>query len=493
MLDVVLDVANRCASEVDLAPGSRGELELLEYVANIVDSRYVSLRFIEVPVVMWTSRYARVYVDGRGYFALAMPPTPGGWVRGILTDNPHDADGKILMVNYPEKVSDAEKVYVEAIRSGASAVIFVDNYPGVVRRMVMVTNLDYTRHPASPPPILAVSVSMDVGWMLRKNIGNVVELFSDADISIATGYSLEAAIYGTEDHILLATHHDHWLRGYADNCLGLGASVGLFRDITRVGGLRRGVRFISFTAEEFGDPGFPSLYWAHGSAKYANSLAAKGSLDDIYTVLNLDMIGRGHTIYCSKDLRNQLGGLAKGARWADPLPDFDSVNFENLGVSTVSVSSIEQYYDVYHTTSDDEAHFSTISLIEALNDSERIMMHLIKEDPKVPVLTHDVREELGIPNIGFREYRLVKRLISGFYAVHRRSGDVDIVYIDSIIGFLRDLARHRLEDAPLKVSRLGTGEVVYDASEIRDQSQWVRYLSGVEASILEDINITLRR
>ncbi len=496
---IALDIARKCSSYSDLMGGTLAEYEFIQWLLNQVDNPMLSYELQPVSVLVWRDRFSRIVHGNNEYRALGMPLTLGGSGRGKLTMDLNDAEGKVLLTDFPEDMDDAKYVYIKAMEKGALAVIFRDKYPGVARRIVVTATPDYSWDRAPPPTMPALVVSREVGDELSKHVGEDVEYISDSETRLGTGYNLIMSLEGNrEEVVVLAVHHDHWLTGFADDCLGVGLGAQLLLNaLRRRGDLKRGLSFISFTAEETGNPGFASLYWAYGSTRYVEYLSRRGLLNNVYAVLNLDVIGRQFVIHTSEDLSMQLSQLVS-AQWELPKPYFDSLNFEMNGIPSMTVSSLDHYWDVYHTDKDIEEKANAEDIESSLKVSQQLLDYLLVNDltpsPYISVLNRDVIS-VGL-GIEFREdwetYRLVKYLLSKYIVEYRRDGSVKTVYTNSILSYVRRFINiNDINQVPLKVEEMGTGRVIMDTSTIRNLRQLSEYITQVIESLTEEMSINL--
>ncbi len=322
---------------------------------------------------------------------------------------------------------------------------------------------------------------------------------SDVETRLGTGYNLIVNLEGDkEESVILAVHHDHWLTGYADDCLGVGLGASMLLNVIKErSSMKRGLSFISFTAEEAGNPGFASLYWAYGSTRYVEYLSRRNLLDSVYAVLDLDVVGRQYVIHTSEDLSLQLSQLVN-AQWELPKPYFDALNFEMNGIPSLTLSSLDNYWDVYHTDRDVEEGANQQDIDSALKVSSQLLNYLLTNDltpsPYISVLNRDIISVgLGIElKDDWETYRLVKYLLSKYLVEYRRDGSVKTVYTNSILSYVRRFINiNDLNQVPLRVEEMGSGRVIMDTSTIKNVRQLGQYISQVIESLTEDMDIYL--
>ncbi len=484
---------------MDLVGGSTAEYDFIEWLLNQIDNPLFSYELQPVSVLIWRDRFSRIIHGSSEFRALSMPLTLGGSGRGKLTMDINDSGGKILLTDFPEDMDDAKYIYIRAMEKGALAVIFKDKYPGVARRIVITATPDYSWDRAPPPIMPALTVPKEVGEELSKYVGEEVDFISDVETKLGTGYNLIVNLEGDkEESVILAVHHDHWLTGYADDCLGVGLGSSLLLNVVRNrSSFKRGLSFISFTAEEAGNPGFAGLYWAYGSTRYVEYLRRRNLLNSVYAILNLDVIGRQYVTHTSEDLSMQLSQFVS-TQWELPKPYFDSLNFEMNGIPAMTLSSLDYYWDVYHTDKDVEDKVNTQEIDSAFKVSRQLLNHLLSNDltpsPYISVLNRDVISVgLGIElREDWETYRLVKYLLSKYLVEYRRDGSVKTIYTNSILSYVRRFINiNDINQVPLRVEEMGTGRVIMDTSTIGDTRRLSEYITQIIESLTEDMNINL--
>ncbi|GGI79109.1 hypothetical protein GCM10007112_15110 [Vulcanisaeta souniana JCM 11219] len=484
---------------MDLVGGSMAEYDFIEWFLNQIDNPLFSYELQPVSVLLWRDRFSRVIHGSNEFRALSMPLTLGGSGRGKLTMDINDSGGKVLLTDFPEDMDDAKYIYIRAMEKGALAVIFRDKYPGITRRIVVTATQDYSWDRAPPPIIPALTVPKEVGDELGRHVGEEVDFISDVETKLSTGYNLVVNLESDkEESVILAVHHDHWLTGYADDCLGVGLGTLLLLSAVRNrSSFKRGLSFISFTAEEAGNPGFASLYWAYGSTRYVEYLKRRELLNSVYAVLNLDVVGRQYVTHTSEDLSMQLSQFVS-TQWELPKPYFDSLNFEMNGIPAMTLSSLDYYWDVYHTDRDTEDKVNVQEIDSALKVSHQLLNHLLTNDltpsPYISVLNRDIISVgLGIElREDWETYRLVKYLLSKYLVEYRRDGSVKTIYTNSILSYVRRFINiNDINQVPLRVEEMGTGRVIMDTSTIKDTRQLSEYITQIIESLTEDMNINL--
>jgi len=342
----------------EVVTGSREEEKLVEYIVSSLEEYVDSVATQRVPVMSWREKYAAVEVGGSSIKSAVLPYTlsfdceaPLLYIRDIRDKKWRSAEDKIVLVEFHRRDADfVEDYYVKAVEAGALGLIAFDYFQGVLRRIVVTGVKEYRRGCGEgPPPIPAVAVNREAGVFLIKREGEKVRLYTEAYVRDSHGYNVEASIYGKlEEEVLLTAHHDHWFSGAADNCLGVSLVIVASRHFSEKR-LKRTLKLISFTAEESGAPCFSSYYWTWGSRVYTESR----DISKIYSVVNTDVLARGR-------LKLSASGVdyAKFAEEIIGIPAeldtsyMDSYSFSSKGVPSLSLHTLEDYMDYYHTDRD---------------------------------------------------------------------------------------------------------------------------------------------
>ena len=361
------DLARRCMEYKDLVAGSPEERDFLNFIASILDIPNVWLQFSPVEVLYWRDKGSRLEIDGVVYEVLAMPYSKGGAYEGRLVGIDGDVEGNIVLAPFPQDVNDAKYIVIKAARRGASAVVF---YGHPQRRIVVTDELGF-KYDAAPPPIPAASAPPEV----ERALGKRARLELAVEARVAYSYNI-IAMNSFEDTPMISAHYDHWLYGGSDNCGGLEAAVMAFLDLAAEDyqaalGL--------FTAEEGTGPHVPSLYWAWGSLAYFNRW--RPSL-----LVNIDVAGVGSPkAYAMPYLAEAVKGLLPVEY---PRADFDSLNYEVRGLPAVTISSLEDTWNIYHSPLDKEVDDEAVSFAAEI---AKRLAKMRPEPPKVDLLQYGVR------------------------------------------------------------------------------------------------------
>ncbi len=275
-----------------------------------------------------------------------------------LSDDPAN---KIVIAPYPDEPDEAKYVLLKLAKAGATAAVFYDNYPGRVRRIVVCGSKGYSYMHGSPPPIPAVAISKESLLKLTKSIsGEALRLYIKTKVvHSSTGYNVVSVYNGSrESEVILSAHHDHWLKGYSDDLIGLES---LARTALKLKNIDRRHTYIliSFTAEESGAPGYASWYWSWGSRKYLEGRLVKRDLDRVVLAVNIDAVFttslRASTnpfLWSVVKELVDLGYVSINGVTVDQ-PIFDSYSFTTVGVPALTLHTFNELKPNYHTNLDD--------------------------------------------------------------------------------------------------------------------------------------------
>ena len=313
--------------------GSWAEARLAEEIAREAEAAVgVSARLLPIGVSTWEPGDVVFEACGGRVRGVALPPWPG-----FVLEDLRVGEGLALL----QYRGDPDRLLYEYWRSavaGAELVVVVLDKP---RRLVF--------QPAPPlpsvplrggPPVVGVEAGVAESLM---GCGSRVRVESDAALRRSTGYIVEAVEDGAVT--VFTAHHDHWLGGAVDDLAGVIQALAASAEARKLG-LRTG--FVSFTAEELGDPLLRSWYWAYGSRVYAGSLLG-AKPGRVY--VNFDMaLG---DVYVT-------GGLAAGRCIAELLGleyrggdvDTDASSLVSAGLHAVTITGFESWLGTYHSGDD---------------------------------------------------------------------------------------------------------------------------------------------
>ncbi len=496
------DVASKCFNLNDMTAGTDYEQEFLTYLLSVIDHPLLEYHLQPIDVITWRDRYTVIEANGEAFRALSLPITTGGVVEGRLVSDMNRCSNAIYITYLPSSVRDAKLIYIDAVRKGALGVIFVEPTLDVMRRVVITSEQNYTWHSAKAPRVPAVAVSYSVGRKLFSRVGQEVKIVSDVDVRPGIGYNLEVELKQGRDYVVLTAHHDHWLSGAHDNCLGVGLLVQLFKDYLSSDVIKRGsrgIKIVLLTAKEVGNPRFSSLYWSYGSRLYVMYLKHRDIIDTHHIVMNVDVIGREIKVYTSWDVRVQIrdvvnsAGLADYA-FSDPVPYFDSMCFEAEGVPAITISSIDRCWDIYHSTGDLISSSSSCSVLRAIQTVDALVRHFMKNDLDYSVLVKHMLDELSKLGISIalkaspRCYRALRSTLSK-YLVQHFDDKIDVKYVDNVLTYMLEL-KSRPREAPRRVEVLGTGEVLLDLDASDDHIEF--HVDNVLRGLTQEILYRLR-
>lgn len=368
----------------DIVAGSRKEQFVAEKVREFFEELGIETHVFEFEALSWVEDYVEVKIGGLKLRSVSMPYTLSDDVEGkvfyagdrMLEEDwaSLDLSGKIALVKLYEKVDEAEWQYLQAVRFGAEAVVFMDIYPGRVRRMVLTLNTDYRFKEGTPPPVPAVSVSFEDGLRILR----LAEEGKKMSIRVETRVDHQArsrVVYaGNLSGPVFSAHIDKWLSGFRDNVLGVGVVFYLAEKFREKAG------YILFGSEESGAPGFSPWYWIWGSRSFAEFLEKRGLLDEFGVLLNVDTLG-GRNLRISASTPDVQAWLSRllGDQ-VTVCPDhviFDSFSFTMKGVPSTTTHTFPEVIPVYHTEVDTADTVDWVGVENALRVLERVSSEII--------------------------------------------------------------------------------------------------------------------
>gem|GEM_PF-702596 len=392
-----MEVFSRCTSFTDLVAGSPEEREFLQWLITALDAPGVWFHLSPVEVLYWRDVGTRLEVGGAELRGLAMPYSRGAVVEGRLVPVDGDVEGNIAVAEFPQDLDDAKYVVIDAARRGAAAVIFTGSPP---RRVVVTSELGF-KLDSAPPPVPVASIEGVKGLL-----GERGRLEVNVQTRVTYSYSL-IAFNSFENTPMVSAHWDHWLSGATDNCAGVEAAVVAFselvaEDVPIALGL--------FTAEEGVAPHVPSFYWSWGSYNYLRRWRPT-------FLVNIDVVGVGTPrIYAPPYLHGQLERLG-------PVENqqayFDSVHYERWGLPSVTISSLWDTWDVYHSPLDSQADYENV--LYAADLAKRIV--------KIGPATPSVRvEEYGLPPV--EDPHEAWSLVYNYLTLFKDFSHSDVAYVN---------------------------------------------------------------
>ncbi|MEZ0345686.1 MAG: M28 family peptidase [Infirmifilum sp.] len=428
----------------DIVAGSSEERVAAEKIRGYLEELRLEARVFEFEAMSWRERYVETCVGGLKVRSVAMPYVLNGEAEGkavyvgsrILEEDwsSLNLEGKIALVKFYEKVDEAEWQYLQAVRAGAEAVVFMDSYPGRVRRMVLTLNTDYRFVEGTPPPIPAVSVSLEDGLRIKRLAESGEKVSVRVEAEVDHGARSRVVYAGDLSGPVFSAHIDKWLGGFRDNALGVGLVLYMAEK------LRDKAGYIFFGAEESGAPGFSPWYWIWGSRRFAEFLEAHGLLGDFGLLLNVDVLG-GKSIRISASTPDVQAGLSRVVgEEAMVCPDqviFDSFSFTLKGVPSTTTHTFPEVLPVYHTDLDSPGSIDWFSVERASKILERIAIEFSSK-----------REDL------FEYNELLRSIASRLERV---------AFLPSVQGVLEQLDRLRIsgEDEARQVRRSLTGPMFW--------------------------------
>lgn len=397
------EVYSRCISHNDLVAGSPAEKEFLQWLLAFLDTPTVWFHLSPVEVLFWRDNYTRVESGGEELRGLALPYSRSAVVEGRLVPFDGDVEGNIAVANFPHDVDDAKYLVIEAARRGAHALVFSGSPP---RRIVVTGDYGF-KLDSAPTPIPAASIER-----VERLVGKRVRLEINTESRVTYSYSL-VAFNSFENTAMISAHWDHWLAGATDNCAGVEAAVLAFMELVSD---EVPIALGLFTAEEGVAPHVPSFYWAWGSYNYLRRWKPT-------FLINIDVVGTGTPrMYATPYLHEALKGLGPVE---DPAAYFDSVHFERWGLPSVTISSLRDSWEVYHSPLDrDVAVENVLFVVELAKRLARIRPNV----PEVKLL------EYGLPQQ--EDPYAAWSYVYNYLVVFRDYLHSEIVYTD-VFQFLR--------------------------------------------------------
>ncbi len=414
---------NEIVSHGEIVAGSPKEKAIVDYLKSEFEELGLDVELQVVPVLNWSDEgvFLEVITSKGNSFtipAVALPYSPpmyveadlvygGTGLKGELENI--DVEGKIVLLEwFKEELDDVDHQYFLAVKKGAIGVIVYDAYPGyLLRRIVVSFARDYRFSYASPPPIPIVSISREDGLLLKKLIeSGYLKATLEVNTKVNTdsrGYNVIATIEGkSEEEVIIGAHHDRWFEGAADNAVGIVILLLLAKIIRDRDLPLRTLKFISFTAEESGAPGFSPWYWIHGSRYYLRKRFEKGELDNIYAFLSTDVLGRKRLILsiAGYELQSLLENIASSfsVEYEFITSYSDCFSFSMYGIPALCIHTIPHYMKYYHTNRDIPENIDPNIVNNAFNILLRAIRTLAYEHTPLNYLSY----------LNYIEHRLLK-------------------------------------------------------------------------------------
>lgn len=325
---------------MDVVAGSKAELNLVRSLRDYLSSLGFTVKLHPVEVVSWNE--VECLING-SIPCTAQPPQRSAYVSGIL--------GREFLLT--PTTGDPDNMWIvhgKAGREGYKAVIFYDSYPNVKKRRIVLTGeLSYSMKSRVKDDVLGVHVPLDVGLKLKELQGKLIDIEVKTNKTLSVGYNLEATC-GENPKITLAAHHDRWLNGFRDNVNGLLVLLKLAKRLSEKSSYS--VRIMSFTAEEYGDPEEPMLYWAYGSRTYFSRY--KEVFDDnlLFVVIDTAFTEPVELSYIGLDER--IGSyIALSTVESDTgIAYTDALSVLEVAVPTIVLHNLHAIKPVYHSDKD---------------------------------------------------------------------------------------------------------------------------------------------
>ena len=236
-----------------------------------------------MPCTGWDLLSTKLRVDGRTFAAIGNMYSPAGKVRApLVLSEPDIADGQFRLLKgkavavygdfapFPSRLNGFA---LKAEHAGAACVIVIDTNPDTSATK-LIRELALERMPVA-------SVSLNTGYRLAKLVGRQAEFQVEASRYKSETRDVIGIMDGGPREICIEAHRDSAPDTPAadDNGSGTAVLLELARLLSR-SKLRRTIRFVSATFEEFGNIGTPV---------YAKKFAAE--LKKIDLMVNADCVG----------------------------------------------------------------------------------------------------------------------------------------------------------------------------------------------------------
>lgn len=405
----------------DVVSGSVEEREVGEQIRGLLESHGIDAHIYTFRSLSWKEEEVAVEADGTTFSACTMPYTPSGDVEseviyvgyGVFEEEWRnlDVEDKIVLIKwFDPKLDEAVWQYINAVKMGASAVIFFDPYPSRRRRMVLTLNTDYRFGGGTPPYVPAVSVSFEDGMRLVKLARSGAEARVYAVTRVDHGATSYTVYGGNLEGPVFTAHIDKWLTGFTDNVLGTAMVMMLAKSFGEEAG------YILFGSEESGAPDYSPWYWIWGSREFARYLEEKDLIDKTGIILNLDVLGgaRIHVSASGPDFRKGVMKILGGeVSYGPDETIYDSFSFTLRGVASLTFNTFEEMLPYYHTDRDVQENVSWTHVGRALRYASELAKAFIKERwgiMEYGALTQAIREKLRpISSVG-RAKRIIDLL-----------------------------------------------------------------------------------
>ncbi len=326
---------------MDVVAGSKIEYNLVKSLRDRLSSLGFNVKLHPVEVISWEEVDCLVNGSIR---CTSQPPQGSRYVSGVL--------GKeVLLTSTTEDPDNMWIIHGKAVKEGYRAVIFFDSYPNVVKRRIVLTGeLSYSTTSKVKDDVLGVHVPLDVGLKLKEFQEKQVDIEVSVKKVLSTGYNLEAT-YGDNPEITVVAHHDRWLSGFRDDVNGLLIILKLAEEVSKKKGLS--LRIISFTAEEYGDPKEPLLYWAYGSRTYVSRY--KDILSNSLLFVVVDTAFKEPLEVSSIGLDEGIENYLTQVKFVESnagIAYTDALSALQLAIPTLVFHNIHEVKPVYHSDQD---------------------------------------------------------------------------------------------------------------------------------------------
>ncbi len=391
----------------ETVPGLDNEDKIV-FVLKEMFSEYSDWIKIEnIPTDTWYEEECLVETNNLSIKCYTMPyvntvEVTGSLEEAIIVGNKivsRDIENKIVAIEFPKELDASKYIVLELYRKGASAVMFYDTELDKVRRTVMNGDITYSFHHGSPPPIPVVSIKYKDYVLLKKKPNKIRISIRAKTLHSVNGKIFIAGINGRgEKEIHLTAHHDHWFQGFSDNLIGLEILYRIMQKIYNKWS-EENLVFISYTSEEIGGPNYTSWYWIWGSRYFLKNIEERGIIDNILFNINFDALYRepiyihGNPVLmkCIEKMSRKHQIYYKGYDYMD----FDSFSYTLHGVPALTINTLDNMEEIYHSNYDDGRGFQYNVLNKSIETALELLRCIVHEKPRYNLLVNYIKTRMG--------------------------------------------------------------------------------------------------
>ncbi|MEM0026474.1 MAG: M28 family peptidase [Ignisphaera sp.] len=412
MVRETIRIANTVSSFGEVVAGSDKELALLNILRGFVEDHSDSIYLDPVPVTSWHEDYCVIEIDGDTYRCAIQPPIQTNLDEevaksSIIAMNAEQAvkrsfterslQNKVVVVETPRDPDDIATIARALGEHEPSLIIFSDNL-NTIRRIVVLSNLiaAYDRSSPVKTPVIVVP-----SYVAKKIIeSDKARILAKSATRESYGYNFIAKSYGSGDReIYIVAHHDHWLSGASDNVLGVALATTLFKNMTSLNSVKRGLALALFTAEE----GFPqrlsSFYWLVGSRHFVSKNFYR-LFEEVEAVINIDVV-YSNDVRVSTSSPILRSAIVNDGLNLDVVNDniiFDSFSFSVVGIPSATINSFHKALEsgIYHSDLDVVSNVS----VDAIQKFAEITINVIRAVSRDRSLDLSIVENVLASEIG---------------------------------------------------------------------------------------------